>query len=390
MKQKQIIIFVFFAILITSCATPQSRTAMPPEYWGIVPLSFKEVVADPAEYSTEKGKTLMIKHEKSLEDIFMNVRKKYNPSEIEFSPYIPKTSSGLSFMKLVASKRDERFLAINVVATFTFFDKEKSTYQERAAILYTKYMRGLLEIAMQETQMINDPDVAGMWILIAWSTIDAKEVKRGEGLALIGTKEDCKNFISNKLTSEDFISRTTIRGVQEGKDLGVISLAVGPTMKAVDTRNKKGFALALFETGTELIAEKKMQTAISFLDRAIELYPDYSEAYYFRGSAYASINKHDVAVENLKKALSTPIEGFFKDYIMAGLSALNNNSEDSCTSLQRAINSKGQSISGFTNDNIPYVVQHDAIFDSVRNAACYKAIIIEKKGSVQQKNRGDR
>ncbi|GEM_PF-7095837 len=104
--------------------------------------------------------------------------------------------------------------------------------------------------------------------------------------------------------------------------------------------NKKGFALSLFETGTELIAERKLQTAISFLDRAIELDPSYSAAYYFRGSAYAALNNQDIAIENLANALKTAKEGAFKDFVTAGLAALNNKPADSCNHLKMAINAK--------------------------------------------------
>jgi tetratricopeptide (TPR) repeat protein len=322
----------------------------------------------------------MVKYETNLENIFTKVRKTYKPSEIEFVPNIRDKSAGLSFMKLLESKNDERFLTLAVVAPFAFFDKRQSMYQERAAAIFTAYIRGLMEIALQETEVINDPDVVGVWISIAWSTLDANSVKRGEGFSLIGKKEYCKSFVSHTLTPQDFISRVTIKGIQEGKDLGKISLTVGPTVKVANTMEKKGFALSLYETGTELIVGRKPRVAISYFDRAIEIYPNYSEAYYFRGSAYASLSMRDPARNDLEKALETTQESGFKDFIKAGLAALHGNHEESCRLLTMAIKAgfKSETGVGITSSDIPKVLKYDANFDGIRSAPCYREIILEK------------
>lgn len=380
MKNTRIILFFLLSLSLTSCATSNFRTTAPPQYWGIVPLSFKEVVSEPTVYSTEKGRSLMIKYERNLENIFTKVRETYKPSEIEFVPYIRNKSAGLSFMKLIEGKSDERFLTLAVIAPFTFFDKSQSTYQERAAALFTTYIRGLMEIVLQEAQIINDSDVTGIWISIAWSTLDANSVKRGEGFSLIGKKEYCRSFISQTLTPQDFISRVTIKGIQEGTDLGKISLAVGPTVKVANTMQKKGFALSLYETGTELIAARNPRVAISYFDRAIELDPNYSEAYYFRGSAHASLSMRDPALKDLEKALETTRESGFKDFTKAGLAALNGNPEEACRLLRMAIDSKFKSETGIgiTSSDIPNVIRQDATFNNIRSASCYREITGEK------------
>jgi tetratricopeptide (TPR) repeat protein len=380
MKNTRTILFLLLSLSLSSCATSHFGTTDPPLYWGIVPLSFTEVVAEPAAYSTEKGRRLIIKYERNLENIFTQIRKTYRPSEIEFVPNIGNKSAGLSFMKLIESKGDERFLTLAVMSPFAFFDKRQSTYQERAAALFAAYMRGLMEIALQETQVIDDSDVAGLWISIAWSTLDANSVKRGEGFDLIATKGNCKSFVSQTLTPQDFISVVTIKGFQEGKDLGKVSLTVGPTVKAPNTMEKKGFALSLYETGTELIVARKPRVAISFFDRAIELAPDYAEAYYFRGSAYASLSMHDAARKDLENALQSTQEGGFEDFVKAGLAALNANYEESCRLLTRAISAEFKSDTGIgiTSAGILNVVKHDANFNAIRSARCFKEIMREK------------
>jgi hypothetical protein len=148
MKNARIIVFFFLSLSLTSCATSNLRTTAPPQYWGIVPLGFKEVVSEPEAYSTEKGRKLMIRYERNLENIFARVRDVYKPSEIEFFHSMGSRGAGLSFMKL--DKSDDRYLALTVIAPFTFFQKGQSTYQERAAILFATYIKSLIGIALEE------------------------------------------------------------------------------------------------------------------------------------------------------------------------------------------------------------------------------------------------
>src|SRR4030042_3140791 len=149
MKNRRIILFFLFSLSLTSCATSNFGTTAPPQYWGIVPLSFEEAVSEPAAYSTEKGRRLMIRYERNLESIFTKVREAYKPSEIEFVYSMSNKGAGLSFMML--SESDGRFLALAVLAPFTFFDKGQSTYQERATALFATYIKSLIEIALQKS-----------------------------------------------------------------------------------------------------------------------------------------------------------------------------------------------------------------------------------------------
>ena len=129
MRNARHILFLLLSLPLASCSTLHFNTGAPSKYWGIVPLSFKEVVSDPAAYSTEKGRRLMVKYERNLQNIFAKVRETYKPSEIEFVPYVRNQSAGLSFMRL--SEGDQRFLTLFVLPPFAFFDKGQSTYQDR-------------------------------------------------------------------------------------------------------------------------------------------------------------------------------------------------------------------------------------------------------------------
>jgi len=368
---------LFLVLVLTSCATPQSRDLVGvPDYWGIVPLTFGQVINEPADYSTEKGRSLRIRYERNLENIYMNVRKTYKVGEIEFAPYVSsKKVSGLSFMKPTESRGDERFVTLTVIASSSYFLKPQSTYYERASIIFTKYVRSLMEIALQENGVINDPDVSGVWIFISWSTINkqpserATEVtKRGEGLVVIAAKDDCRKFVDNMLSPEDFAGKSSIFGIQEGNDLGSISLKIGPDMKTVDMVNKRTVAMMWYAEGIKLNYLDR-EVAISAFDRAIETDSDLSEAYYHRGTDYTILDMQDMAIKDIEKAIERAPKGPEGHYMQAALSALNNKPEESCSFLKKAIEG------GLKTDVNMTRIQGDANFNGIREAPCYKEIV---------------
>jgi len=55
--------------------------------------------------------------------------------------------------------------------------------------------------------------------------------------------------------------------------------------------------------GTEQMLAKKYKEAIEYFKRAIDLNPDFSEAYYNLGIAYEELGKHEDSIETLKKAI---------------------------------------------------------------------------------------
>ncbi len=55
--------------------------------------------------------------------------------------------------------------------------------------------------------------------------------------------------------------------------------------------------------GTEQMLAKKYKEAIVFFRRAIDLNPDFAEAYYNLGVSYEELGKHDDSIETLNKAI---------------------------------------------------------------------------------------
>ncbi len=367
---------LFSSLLLISCASPQQRAGTLPDYWGIVPLTFKQSVAAPSDYSTDKGRSLSIKYESSLENIYSNIRKKYTVGEIEFAPYVPHKSAGLSFMRPSESKTDDRLAALTVVASSTYFKKEQSTYSERASIIYRTYIKNLMEITLQETQMISDPDVEGLSIFVSWSTLNEEKMsprstavtKRGEGFILLASKTDCKEFVTNVLSPQDFVNKAAIFGVQEGKDLGRITLTVGPNMKEIDMVDKRTVAMMWYDAGIDL-NDRTPRIAIRAFDRAIEVDPTLSAAYYHRGTDYTILGMSETAIKDIEKAVETNSDIPIRLYMQAGLSALKNNPAEACDILKQAVKE------GFKGVEM---TKMDANFRNIRNAECYKEILLAK------------
>ena len=62
-------------------------------------------------------------------------------------------------------------------------------------------------------------------------------------------------------------------------------------------------AMKQHQEGTKLMLEKKYQKAIVFLQKAIELNPEFKEAYYNLGLSYERLGEYKDAIKNLKKAI---------------------------------------------------------------------------------------
>jgi len=62
-------------------------------------------------------------------------------------------------------------------------------------------------------------------------------------------------------------------------------------------------AMKQHQEGTKLMLEKKYQKAILFLNKAVELNPEFKEAYYNLGLSYERLGKYKDAIKNLKEAI---------------------------------------------------------------------------------------
>ena len=90
----------------------------------------------------------------------------------------------------------------------------------------------------------------------------------------------------------------------------IVVLAIGYTSFAqVDkntpepTETKKQTAIQMVDKAWEFIDRRKHKDAIKLCNEAIELYPNYANAYYNRGLAYSGLSEHEQAISDYTKAI---------------------------------------------------------------------------------------
>lgn len=92
--------------------------------------------------------------------------------------------------------------------------------------------------------------------------------------------------------------------------------------------------------GTEQMLAQKYKEAIVFFKRAIELNPDFSEAYYNLGIAYEKLGKHEDSVEALKKSIQLVPDNANAHYAMGYAYLQLKRYQDAIDAFQRSLSLK--------------------------------------------------
>jgi len=150
-------------------------------------------------------------------------------------------------------------------------------------------VKGLLGLAC-----VSGPAAAGDWTPISreqaleqtrGTQLDKRRLAYGR-LAEIGTMEDIPVLLAALWDEEELI-----RGMAEQSVWGIWMRTDDPV------------ADPLFQTGMLLIAQDDPEAAIEKLNQVIELKPDFAEAWYRRGNAYAALGDEDRALADYARAI---------------------------------------------------------------------------------------
>ena len=99
---------------------------------------------------------------------------------------------------------------------------------------------------------------------------------------------------------------------------------------------------------------KQYEKAIEYLNKAIELKPDYEDAYVNRGIAYSNLQKYDEAMADYTKAIKLEPNDSGA-YINRGIAYTNlQKSDDAIADFTNAINIKPDNAFAYFNRGIPY------------------------------------
>jgi Tfp pilus assembly protein PilF len=129
---------------------------------------------------------------------------------------------------------------------------------------------------------------------------------------------------SISVQSEGFPSETEMLTIDRDTPSGrtfnlVVNLRMPGQSKAGAASNSESKsvpakALEKYRSAIEKASNKDMKAALSLLEEAIGMYPDFAEAYYERGAIYLSSNDLDKAVESFVKAVTIRPDYFEAKY----------------------------------------------------------------------------
>ena len=173
------------------------------------------------------------------------------------------------------------------------------TDDEVAAITSTKYEIVGEPTYKRKIQQVTDLSTSIIWTATVNVNVDDEEIQNWlnldetEKLTLINrVKENNRANAENDKKVEDlrvkYLTATT--DAEKDKIRAEIKLA-----------DKKYFAIRKFNEGNGYSYDE--EKALQYYTEAIELNPDYAEAYYQRGVIYSEMHQYEKAIENFNKAI---------------------------------------------------------------------------------------
>ena len=123
----------------------------------------------------------------------------------------------------------------------------------------------------------------------------------------------------------------------------------------------------LREQGRLLYAAEEYEASLKIFDKAIEIKPDYHQAWYNRGIALRQLGRLEQAIASYDKAIEIKPDKHEAWYNKACCYALQNNIEQAIENLQKAIN--------LNPEEYREMAKTDSDFDAIRNDDKFQALI---------------
>lgn len=186
------------------------------------PLSIKSVIAPADVYESIEDKNRTIKYQHNLENIYHNVRNRYKPSQLEFF-----LVSGICFRAIQVKGFYDIYLSLNTKSSKIFLDS-KTDLEQRASMIFKKYIKPLLKIAAKEREILKDITVAGIMINTRW---EVKKTLKGqyslisfEQVSLVTPKEQIDKYLRDTITDQELLDLSTLIAIKERGSPQIIRL----------------------------------------------------------------------------------------------------------------------------------------------------------------------
>jgi len=184
-------------------------------------LNKESVIAQAELYESAEDKKLVSTYQPNLEAIYHKVRARYEPHQLEFFMI-----TGISFRKIRISKSFDTYLSLNTKSSKFFSDD--TTFEERASLVFTHYLKPLLTIAVQERTLMHDSALAGVAITTRWKVKkllkEKHRISLSEQVSLITHKEQIDKFLTHSLTDQELLDQSTLISTNEEQNSQIIKL----------------------------------------------------------------------------------------------------------------------------------------------------------------------
>jgi len=215
MFQRSYIPTVVIITLLTASTACQSLSKRDP-------LSSELVIASPSVYESLSDKNLAATYQENLQNIYNAIRSRFKPNRLEFF-----LISGICFRALQIKSTYNTYLSINT-KTSQLFNDNKTTFEQRAITIFTRYTKHLLTLAAQEKELLQDTALAGIMVNTRWKI--ERTLKKEyrtisfEEITLVAQKEQVDNYLSATITDQELLDQSTIIALREDVDPQIIKL----------------------------------------------------------------------------------------------------------------------------------------------------------------------
>jgi hypothetical protein len=184
------------------------------------PAAPEDRILAPEHYTSDKAKTLAVRHGDALRDL--------NARIYHCMPWVEIQKQSIGFFKPKHATQDDRYLSLRI-----YVDQEPSpafaqlAMTERASAMFSRYVGPLLR-RMAQPSVVADDSVDGFTVIVEWlkqipTSAGARPVH--ETIAVFVQKSAVADFLAGRTSPQDLAGRAVVLGFDGETSLGDLKLA---------------------------------------------------------------------------------------------------------------------------------------------------------------------
>ena len=191
------------------------------------PLDDTTVIAPLNVYESPQDRAIVIKYYPNLENIYNNVRSHFKTNQLEFFMI-----SGICLRRLQIKKTFDLYLSLNTKSA-KIFQEDQTSFEQRAATIFNRYIKQLLTIAAQEKELLKNELLSGIMINNRWQTermLNPQYTSVSfEQITLVAQKKEIDDYLNNSITDQELIDQSTLIALKDGETPRIINLPLEQT-----------------------------------------------------------------------------------------------------------------------------------------------------------------